>query len=59
MRVSAGKICARRAIVWHEQRVADEGCVTDEIGNVHWRVSGDVHDHHIKGTDRKPVAVCE
>ena len=44
VRVAAGEIGARRAVVRHEQRVADKYRVLDLVGNVRRRVAGRVQN---------------
>ena len=44
MCVAAREIGTRGAVVWHEQRVADEHGVANLVGQVRWRMAGRVQD---------------
>src|SRR3546814_20044764 len=37
--IAAGKFSTSSAIVWHEQSVADERSVADNVGQTRWRVA--------------------
>ena len=56
-RIAAGKICARRTAIWHEQRVADKRCITNHMGIASWRMARRVHHEGRHQTDFISVAV--
>lgn len=58
-RVPARKVRARRAIVRHEQRVANEDGILDLIGHTGWRVAGRRNHFAAKLADLEAVAVLE
>ena len=57
--VAARKIGARRAVVRHEQRVADEDRVADPVADVGGRVPGRVEDLDLEPAERELLAVGE
>ena len=59
VRVAAGEIGARRAVVGHEQRVADEHGVADPVGDVGRRMAGRVDHLGLELADLEALAVLE
>ena len=59
VRVAAGKIGARRAVIRHEQRVADEHRILDLVGDVRRRVPGRVEDLDLELADLEALAILE
>ena len=59
MRIAAGKVGARRAVVRHEQRVADEDRIVDLVGDVGRRVPGRVENLDVEFADLEAFAVPE
>ena len=56
-RISAGKIRARRAVIGHEHCVACEHGVTNDIGNVRRRMTGDMEDGYVQLPNLEVVAI--
>jgi hypothetical protein len=58
-RIAPGEIGARSPIVWHEERVADEGGVADQIGHRVRRVARRVQGDRVEFADPEALAVSE
>lgn len=58
-RVAAGKIAARRAVVRHEQSVADKGRITENIGHAIGRMPGRMDCAPAQSADLNRGAVVE
>ncbi len=59
MRIAAGEIGARGAVVGHEQRVADERRIADHVGQVRRCVARHMQRDQRDAAERQLVAVVE
>ncbi len=59
MRVSAREVAARRAVVGHEQSIADKGAVAHEISDAGGRVAGGMHHPGLQLANGKGLTVLE
>src|SRR3546814_15745048 len=57
--IAAGKVSTSSAIVWHEQSVANERSVADNVGQTRWRVARGLQYRDVEGSERKSVAVIK
>src|SRR3546814_6192029 len=58
-RVAAGEVAARGAVVRHEERVAYEGGIADDVGRAGGGMARRVHHAGFEGADREGLAVLE
>src|SRR3546814_1862691 len=55
--IAARKISARRAVIGHEHRVADEHHVADHISNTSWRMTGNMEHGNWQFANCETVAI--
>src|SRR3546814_21149345 len=57
--IAAGKVSTSSAIVWHEQSVANERSVADNVGQTRWRVARGMQYRDVECSERKSVTVIK
>src|SRR3546814_15749272 len=57
--LDAGKIRPCAAVIRHEQRIADEGYITDPVGQVGGGVAGRVHCLDLQRPKRETLSIDE
>src|SRR3546814_4928682 len=55
--IAARKISARRAVIGHEHRVADEHHIADHISNTSWRMTGNMEHGNWQFANCETVAI--
>src|SRR3546814_11858732 len=55
--IDARKISARRAVIGHEHRVADEHHIADHISNTSWRMTGNMEHGNWQFANCETVAI--